>query len=274
MTAFGSGPLFLNTILLGGEGSALKLAAASAAGFAQIELWEEDVSAFDGGASALVAAIDALGLGLTDYQVLRDFDGAASTLRAASRDKARAMMDAAAALGALTIQAPSNTRDDVVRERIPEDLAWLAAEAASRGLKVAHEAMAWSKGSPDLPTLWANVLASGAANIDVVIDAFHLFAAGRTLADLDDIPASRIANVQLCDGAAPGPLEDVKSVGKHARLLPGDGVFPLHALADRLDAKGYGGPVGIEVFNDELKEGDPFVVAQRAMDSLRPFLSR
>lgn len=274
MSEFGSGPLFLNTILLGGEGSALKLAAVSAAGFTQVELWEEDVAAFDGGAAALVPALDALGLGLTDYQVLRDFDGASDSQRPACRDKARAMMDMAVRLGARTVQAPSNTRDDVVRERIPEDLAWLASEAASRGLTVAYEAMAWSTGSLNLPMLWSNVLASGATNIDVVIDAFHLFAAGRTLADLDDIPASRIANVQFCDGAAIGPLDDVKMVGKHARLLPGHGVFPLQALAECLVAKRYAGPVGIEVFNDTLKDREPFVVAQQAMDSLRPFLSR
>lgn len=259
---------FLNTILLGGETPA-KIAAASAAGFASIEVWEEDVSSLNGGASAMVDALATAQLGITDFQVLRDFDGASVDQRADRRDTARRMLDTAVALGADTLQAPSNTREDMVAEAIPEDLAWLAGEAAQRGLSIAYEPMAWSMVNHTLPQLWASVVASGAGNINVVVDAFHLFSRGRTISDLDGIPVSRIANVQFCDGVRMGPIGDAKNEGKHHRLLPGDGVFPLVALADWLVQARYAGPVGIEVFNDELKGLDPMGVAVRAMGAMK-----
>lgn len=62
-------PLFLNTILLGGS-SRDKIHAASTAGFAQIELWRQDVEAFTPGPEALRPVLADHHLGLTDYQVL------------------------------------------------------------------------------------------------------------------------------------------------------------------------------------------------------------
>jgi sugar phosphate isomerase/epimerase len=37
----------------------------------------------------------------------------------------------------------------------------------------------------------------------------------------------------------------------------------------RLQMMGYAGPVGLEVFNDDLQAQDPALVAQQAMASLR-----
>ena len=43
-------------------------------------------------------------------------------------------------------------------------------------------------------------------------------------------------------------------IARHQRLLPGDGVFPLQQLLACLREKQYQGPLGLEVFNDELKK--------------------
>ncbi len=264
--------LFLNTVLLGGDAGA-RLDAAQAAGFDAIELWQEDVAALGLPAPQLRQYLQALGLGLTDYQVLRDFDGAAGSQREERRRHALQMLDTAVALGAGVVQAPANTRADADRGRIVEDLRWLGGEAAARGLRIAYEPMAWSTHNATLPAAWDSVHAAGADNLDVVVDAFHVFARQRPLSDLDAIPAGRIANVQLSDLAQPIGDHDVSEVARHRRLLPGDGAFPLPALLRRLAEKGYRGPIGLEVFNDTLKALPPRQAAQRAMTALRACLA-
>jgi 4-hydroxyphenylpyruvate dioxygenase len=62
-----------------------KLSAAKAASFGQVELWRQDVEAAGGDTQAIVATLKRLGLGLTDYQVLLDFDGAPDAIRDAKR---------------------------------------------------------------------------------------------------------------------------------------------------------------------------------------------
>ncbi|WP_349779167.1 sugar phosphate isomerase/epimerase family protein [Xanthomonas sp. WHRI 7065] len=265
--------LFLNTVLLGGT-AADKLSAAQAAGFDAVELWEQDLQQLARSPAQVRDALHQLGLGLTDYQVLRDVDGAADAQRDGCRAHALQMLETAAALGAGVVQAPANTRTDVVPAWIVEDLRWLGRAAAEHGLRIAYEPMAWSTVNHTLPAAWASVRASGADNIDLVVDAYHLFAPGRGLDDLDAIPATRIANVQLCDVAQPVAPGALAAVARHARLLPGEGCFPLSALLRRLAGMGYTGPIGIEVFNDVRKAAAAPATAAAAMAALRSCLER
>ena len=69
-----------------------KLSAAKAASFGQVELWRQDVEAAGGDTQAIVATLKRLGLGLTDYQVLLDFDGAPDAIRDAKRAEALRML--------------------------------------------------------------------------------------------------------------------------------------------------------------------------------------
>jgi len=72
---FQHNPLFINTVLLGGT-TEEKIIAAAQAGFTQLELWRQDVEAAKGPAQDVAALLQKQQLGLTDYQVLLDFDGA------------------------------------------------------------------------------------------------------------------------------------------------------------------------------------------------------
>ena len=148
---------------------------------------------------AIVAILKRLGLGLTDYQVLLDFDGAPDVIREAKRLEALRMLDTAVAVGADTLLTPACTRKDCVADRIEEDLRWLAREAAERGLRVAYEAMAWSTINHFTLDAWQTLKNVGEKNLGMVIDAFHIFVRHRTAADLEGIPAERIFWVQLSD---------------------------------------------------------------------------
>ena len=261
-------PLFLNTILLGGS-TAEKIAAAGSAGFDQVELWRQDLDAHPGGAPGVLHALAQADLGLADFQVLLDFDGAPGARRSAKRQEALQMLDLAVQVGATSVLAPASTDPDCDAARIVDDLAWLAQQAATRGLRIAYEAMAWSTVNHTTPAAWRCVQLANQANLGLVIDAFHIFALGRNASDLDGIPAERIFLVQLSDLDRQVSKTGLKTAARHRRLLPGDGHFPLASLLQRLSAIGYAGPIGLEVFNDALHARAPAEVAQEAMAALR-----
>jgi len=45
------------------------------------------------------------------------------------------------------------------------------------------------------------------------------------------------------------------------RFIPGDGVSPLVRILRKLSAKGYAGPLSVELFLPKYQQGDPFAVA-------------
>ncbi|MFK8260697.1 sugar phosphate isomerase/epimerase family protein [Erwinia sp. AnSW2-5] len=265
--AFSANPLFINTILLGGS-SEKKLHAAAAAGFSQVELWQQDVSTAMGGADALADLCQQLSLGLTDYQVLLDFDGAPESLREDKRHEALQMMATAQRLGASTLLVPASTHPHCCAERIEADLRWLVQQAADRGLRVAYEAMAWSQHINNTAQAWQLIQQIDAPNLGLVVDAFHIFVRQRTLADLAGIPAEKIFLVQLSDLHEQPDAQHLVDTARHHRLLPGEGHYPLKALLAHLQQIDYEGPIGLEVFNDQRHADDPYETAQAAMASL------
>ncbi len=265
---FTNNPLFINTVLLGGSPEEKVLAAAQA-GFSQIELWRQDVEQASGSVVELAALFQQQKLLLTDYQVLLDFDGAPDEQRQVKRDEATEMMDMALKLGATTILTPASTHSACIAGREEEDLRWLAHEAGKRGLRIAYEAMAWSTHINTTCAAWQLIQRIDEPNLGLVIDAFHIFVLDRTVADLDGIPMEKIFLVQLSDLATKGDKEHLVDIARHKRLLPGEGNFPLHTLLDYLAEKGYSGPLGLEVFNDDIHQQPPVTAAKDAMRALK-----
>ena len=262
-------PAFLNLVLLSGEPEE-KLQAARNAGFDQVEIWREDVEACHGGAARLAQQ----GIGFTNLQVLRDFTGAPGDLRRQKRDELRQFIEMAQALGCDTIQAPATTREDCIAQHIDEDLRWLASEAARFDMRIMYEPMAWCSVDNTLPKAWERLQRLDQPNIGLVVDLFHICALGGDASHLDTIPAERIYEVQLCDMAvqpSPQDKEAIMTLAKHQRQLPGAGIIDINSFVDKLKSAGYQGPVGIEVFNDDLKRQPPREAAQQAYAALRRF---
>jgi len=268
-----SNPLFLNTVLLGGD-TVEKLTAAHAAGFDQVELWVRDVDNMTGGAAAVCERASALSLGFTDYQVLLDFDGAPGEKRASKRAEAIGMLDTAWELGIATLLVPASTDPECDPARVGEDLSWLVDRARERGQRIAYEGMAWSTLNPTLGAAWDAVRDLDPAHAGLVLDSYHLFVRGGDESAIDVIPVDRIFLVQFSDVAEDVPLDRAKHVARHERLLPGYGILPLVSFARRLIGRGYTGPMGLEVFNDRMKEENPATVASEAMQALRSMLGR
>jgi sugar phosphate isomerase/epimerase len=97
-------------------------------------------------------------------------------------------------------------------------------------------------------------------NVGLLVDSFHLYTAGTPWIELAQIPKEKIVLCHLNDIAdlPPEKVEDFK------RLLPGEGVIDLHGYFDALSEAGFDGPIGLEVFSEELKQMSPADAAKRA----------
>jgi sugar phosphate isomerase/epimerase len=129
-----------------------------------------------------------------------------------------------------------------------------AALAADHGVTLALEFM--SLGPPIGPFV-LDTLAETLALVEeaehpalgISIDFFHHFRGGGTAADIEKVPAGRIANVHVTDvagGVAAGSLADSD------RVLPGEGVAPVSAYRDAILAAGYEGYWTLELLNEGL----------------------
>ena len=265
--------LFLNTILLGGT-TAQKLEAVADAGFAQAELWQQDVQETGGDTEGIRHHLSSLGISLTDYQVLLDFDGAADVHREIKRQQALEILDTAVKVGADTVLVPANTERGCLPDKIVSDLQWLTEQAVGRNLRIAYEAMCWSTCVNTTPEALKIINEVDSPALGLVIDAFHIFALQRSVADVEQVPVDKIFLVQLLDVAQIPDRGELTDIARHQRLLPGEGIFPLQALLRTLRDKQYQGPLGLEVFNDALKKQPAEQVARQAMASLKTVIGR
>jgi 4-hydroxyphenylpyruvate dioxygenase len=270
-SSFTQNPLFVNTVLLGGS-TVDNICAARDAGFDQVELWDADLRSFPGTAGQLRDHLGLHSMELADLQVLRDFDGAPDDVRAARRREALRLLDSAVEVGAPLVLVAASTDPRSIRGRIVEDLRWLSDEAEERGLRIGYESLSWSTRNATLVEAWASVEEADRDNLGVVVDSFHIHVLNRDASDLDGIPMERIFLVQLSDLPRTVPREVLIEVARHRRLLPGEGAFDIRSILSRLHRDGYQGPIGVEVFNDEMKGADPAHVARRAMTELQNVL--
>lgn len=114
--------------------------------------------------------------------------------------------------------------------------------------------------------------AIGLENVGLLLDAWHLFASGGTLADMDRLRNDDIVVVHVNDAPAGLSWEEQTDT---VRTLPLEtGVIDLAGFMGKLVALGYDGPVLAEPFSQRLNDlaaGDPQAAARQtkaAMDAL------
>lgn len=97
-------------------------------------------------------------------------------------------------------------------------------------------------------------------NCGLLVDVFHVFAAGESFEFLASLPKDKIVLVHLNDC----PQRDLTKIKDGERVLPGEGVIDIAAFIAAVRNTGYSGPVSLEVFNADLKAMDPLAAAKRA----------
>ena len=88
----------------------------------------------------------------------------------------------------------------------------------------------------------------GRVNVGILFDTYHYYCGDSRLEDIVKA-GSAINHVHLNDA----PSGDVDQLDDSMRLLPGEGILDLTEIAAALDAAGYEGPGGVEIFNDDLR---------------------
>lgn len=100
-----------------------------------------------------------------------------------------------------------------------------------------------------------DMLALGTAigpNVGLLLDAFHWYTSGGTVADLQALRTEQVVYVHVNDAIAGVSAEEQID---NIRALPGEtGVIDINSFLQTLEAIGYDGPVTPEPFKKELKD--------------------
>lgn len=112
---------------------------------------------------------------------------------------------------------------------------------------------------------------AGLREAGVVVDTWHFFRTGAPWAQLEGLPVSQLAYVQLSDGLPASPQIDPRET-LDARLLPGQGSFDLKRFAATLDTLSFEGAVCLEVLNADLRSRDAEDYANQCLSTARQSL--
>ncbi|MBP2325925.1 4-hydroxyphenylpyruvate dioxygenase [Kibdelosporangium banguiense] len=245
-----------------------KLAAAAAAGFDGVEIFENDLLVSTWAPREIRARCGDLGLSIDLYQPFRDFEAVPPDVFEANLRRAERKFDVMQQLGADTMLVCSSVSPDAVDDDdlAAEQLHELASRAGERGIRIAYEALAWGRFVNTYEHSWRIVRRGDHPALGLCLDSFHVLSKGSDIAGIRVIPGAKIFFLQLAD--APKLRMDVLQWSRHHRLFPGQGAFDLSTFVGTVAATGYAGPLSLEVFNDVFRQSDPARTAADAMRSL------
>jgi len=246
-----------------------KLQAIADAGFDAVEIFENDLLAFDRTPREVAALCKDLGLSICAFQPFRDFEGMPEIERARNFRRAERKFDLMQQLGTDLLLVCSNVSPISLGgiDRAAADLRELGERAASRGLRIGFEALAWGRHINDYRDAWEVVRRADHPAVGVILDSFHTLVPDLPLSTIRAIPGDRIFLIQLAD--APRLELDVLSWSRHYRCFPGQGALPVGEFMDAVSATGYRGPLSLEIFSDQLRAGP---ATSAAVDGLRSLL--
>ncbi|TGG93397.1 sugar phosphate isomerase/epimerase and 4-hydroxyphenylpyruvate domain-containing protein [Natronospirillum operosum] len=246
-----------------------KVAAIADAGFDGLELFENDLTAFDGTAIQAGRMIAERGLELVTLQPFRDFEGLEGRQRKQALDRAERKFDLMQELGTDLLMVCSSVHPDALPglSRAAEDFHELGERARRRGLRVAFEALAWGRHIHDYRDSWEVVRRADHPAVGLVLDTFHIFSRQTDLNTIGSIPSDRIFLVQTAD--APRLSMDHLSWSRHYRCFPGQGELQMADFMRLLEETRYDGPLSHEIFNDVFRMGHSDQTARDGQRSYR-----
>ena len=255
------------TVCLSG-GLREKLEAIAAAGFTQVEIFENDLIAHPGSPADVRRICADLGLSIVTVQPFRDFEGMPAARRERTFERAERKFDLLQELGTDLLFVCSSVSPEASGgiDRLAADFHELGERAARRELRVGYEALAWGRFVNDYRDAWEIVRRAAHPAVGTILDSFHVLARGLPLSTVPTIPSDRIFLVQLAD--APKLQMDYLSWSRHWRCMPGQGELDLAAFMDALAATGYAGTLSLEIFNDRFRAGSARAVALDGRRSL------
>jgi 4-hydroxyphenylpyruvate dioxygenase len=247
-----------------------KLAAAAAARFHGVEIFDHDLNASPWSPGRVRQECARYGLSIDLYQPFRDFEAVPPDVFEANLRRAELKFDVLEQLGVETLLVCSSVSRDAVDDDdlAAEQLHELAVRAERRGLRIAYEPLAWGRFVDTYAHAWRIVRHADHRALGLCLDSFHVLSRGVDPAGIRVVPGSKVFHVQLAD--APRLNMDVIEWSRHHRLFPGLGSFDLAGFVGHVLSTGYEGPLSLEVFNDVYRQADP---RHAAIDGMRSLLA-
>ena len=246
-----------------------KLESAAAAGFDGVEIFEQDLLAYEGSPAEAGRMAADLGLAITIFQPFRDFEAMPEQARTRNLDRAERKFDTMQALGTDLVLVCSNVQPATIDDpaRAAADLREMAERAAKRGLRVGFEALAWGRHTNRWRQAWDIVRRADHPALGLILDSFHTLCLDDDLHGLAEaVPPEKLFFLQLAD--APRLAMDTLSWSRHHRNFPGQGELPVAPFLRDVLAAGYAGPVSLEIFNDEFRAAPSRRIARDGLRSL------
>ena len=246
-----------------------KLAAAAEAGFAGVEIFENDLTYFDGSPEDVRTLADSLGLEILALQPFRDFEGLPKPQRSRAFERARRKLELMGRLGTKLLLVCSSVSPDAIDdlERVAADLHELGELATPHGITIGFEALCWGRHINDYRQAWEAVRRADHPRVGLILDTFHALARKCPIEPIADIPGERIVLVQTAD--APGIEMDLLFLSRHYRCFPGQGDLSVVEMMRAIATTGYQGAISHEIFSDDFRAGS---ARQTATDGMRSFL--
>ncbi|HVF48903.1 MAG TPA: sugar phosphate isomerase/epimerase family protein [Pyrinomonadaceae bacterium] len=242
--------------------------AASAAGFDCLEIWAAKLRRFlaSNTTAELKELLDASGLEPYSINSIERITYRDENARDALRQECAELCRVASEIGCpyvVVVPGPlpeGESRAGVVAEsaRVLGELGELAGE---HGVGLAFEFLGQTDCSVQTLELASEIVGRvGRANVGLVIDSFHFYAGGSTIASIEALDAGRLFIFHINDAE---DLPRAELADRH-RLLPGLGILPLKEIVGALRRTGYDRVASVEIFRPEYWERDPVELAREA----------
>lgn len=215
--------------------------------------------------------LDAAGRVLTDNGLtpVSSASGVAALIepnvaRAAALDDFKRRCEQFAKLGLnrtyITTATPANPPKYTIEDykTAAANLREVAAAAQQFKMKAMVEFVRASTFIATLNTLAQVMRQAAHQNLAILFDCYHFWSGNNKLEDIDGVRPGEIGHVHFQD------VPDIprEMLDQTSRFIPGDGVSPLRAILRKLSAKGYSGPLSVELFLPKFQQGDAYEVAR------------
>jgi sugar phosphate isomerase/epimerase len=245
-----------------------KIAIAGKAGYAAIEPWNDEITAYleqGGHYSELKRALADSGLKVLSMIALHGWITSEGTEQARVLDDCRRRMAQAVELGSPYIVA-SPPQCVVDLNRASDRFKELVEIGAQLGVMPSMEFLGFVDGIKNVGSAWAIAAGTGDPRATVVADVFHMMRGGGSIDDLLTLKGDRVACFHINDlPAEPNPLTQKDE----DRVMVGDGIADLPRVIANLRTIGYRGPLSLELFNGLLWAQDPLHVAKTGLERIR-----
>ncbi len=266
-------PLCFNTSTIRPVESVVeKIQIAIEAGYEGIELWHDDLTAYEtdkGSLKDLKKLLDDNNLTVVTTIALHGWIDSTGTDYEQALADASAKMEQAARIGATHIIASPPRGVVVDMDEAARRYHTLLELGKKYGVKPAMEFLGFVDGINQIQDAWEIVTKANHPDGTIVLDSFHLYRGGSDINDMKQIPGDKIAIFHIND--AP-PSSDRESQSDKDRVYPGDGILPLSEMVQILRDVGYNGYISLELFNPEYWEQDPRTVARVGLEKMKAVL--